>query len=100
MKRVELDHSIYIFRTLEETIIIAIYVDDLLLVWKSIKIINDLKIILKHEYKMKKLGEAWFSLGINIGREKCKLSISQEEYLKRILKRFGMNNSKGTSTPL
>jgi len=60
MKRVELDHSIYIFRTSEETIIKAIYVDDLLLVGNSIYIINDLKIILKKEYKMKKLGEARF----------------------------------------
>lgn len=46
MKRVEYDHSIYTQITLEETLIIAIYVDDLLLVGNNFHAIEFLKDIL------------------------------------------------------
>jgi hypothetical protein len=78
MKRVESDHSIYISRTQKETLIVAIYVDDLLLVGNSMDVINDFKLFLNEEYKMKDLGEAKFILGIKIEREGRCLSLSQE----------------------
>jgi hypothetical protein len=49
---------------------------------------------------MKDLGEAKFLLGIKIEREGGYLSLSQEEYLSRVLNRFGMSNCKSTNTPL
>ena len=49
---------------------------------------------------MKDLGIASFILGIKIEREGDCLYLSQEEYLAKILKRFGMTNSKAVATPL
>ena len=51
---------------------------------------------------MKDLGEAKKILGMEIkrGRHSKKLYLSQKEYLKRVLKRFGMNKkTKSVSTP-
>ena len=49
---------------------------------------------------MKDLGEANFILGIKIERATNHLYLSQEEYLTRVLRRFGMTNCKSTNTPL
>lgn len=49
---------------------------------------------------MKDLGEAKFILGIKFDKEGKCLCLSQEDYLIRVFKWFGMGNSKTTSTPL
>ena len=52
---------------------------------------------------MKDLGKAQKILGMEItkGRQSKKLFLSQKEYLKRVLNRFGMNEkTKSVSTPL
>ena len=100
LKRVESDHSIYTQILPNESLIITIYVDDLLLVGSNLSFINDFKNILSREFNMKDLGEAKFILGIKIERATNHLYLSQEEYLTRVLRRFGMTNCKSTNTPL
>lgn len=48
------------------------------------------------------LGPAYRILGMNIIRDKKKriLSLSQETYIEKVLKAFGMSDSKSTTTPL
>ena len=65
--------------------------------------IEKLKVQLKGEFEMKDLGEAKKILGMEITRDRQskKLFLSQKEYLKRVLNRFGMNEkTKLVSTPL
>ena len=55
------------------------------------------------EFEMKDLGEAKKILGMEINRDKerGKLWLSQKQYLKRILQRFGMYDvTKLVSTPV
>ncbi|KAE8690124.1 hypothetical protein F3Y22_tig00110926pilonHSYRG00104 [Hibiscus syriacus] len=55
------------------------------------------------EFEMKDFGEAKKILGMKISRDKKlgRLCLSQKEYLRKVLKRFGMNEkSKPVSTPL
>ncbi|KAE8686610.1 Detected protein of unknown function [Hibiscus syriacus] len=55
------------------------------------------------EFEMKDLGEAKKILGMKISRDKKlgRLCLSQKEYLRKVLKHFGMNEkSKPVSTPL
>ncbi|KAE8677832.1 hypothetical protein F3Y22_tig00111495pilonHSYRG00090 [Hibiscus syriacus] len=62
-----------------------------------------LKTQLNRESEMKDLGEAKKIPGIEISRDKKlgRLCLSQKEYLRNVLKRFGMNEkSKPVSTPL
>lgn len=69
MKMVESHHIIYSQITLEENLIIATYVDDLLLVGNNFNVIEKFNAILNNEFKMKDLGEAKFNQGIKIKRE-------------------------------
>lgn len=83
--------------------IVALYVDDLLLISTSLKYLYEIKKQLAQSFEMKELGEAHFILGIKIERDRSnrKLTISQSEYMKNILNAYGLGNSRrDTHTPM
>uniref|UniRef100_A0A2N9F6S1 Integrase catalytic domain-containing protein n=1 Tax=Fagus sylvatica TaxID=28930 RepID=A0A2N9F6S1_FAGSY len=57
---------------------------------------------LSSTFEMKDMGEANFVLGVKITRDRSKklLSLSQGTYIKKILERFHMHNSKPIDTPM
>ena len=61
-----------------------------------------LKKKLANSFSMKDLGAAKKILGMRITRDKKnrKLTLSQGEYIKKVLDRFRMQNEKPVSTPL
>ena len=80
-------------------VVIAVYVDDI------IPVSNDVKVEIESlcsEFEMVDLGEIHFILGMTIKRDRATktLTISQGQYLKDLLKRFGMEECKPMSTPL
>ena len=94
------DNSVFLNRN--SGVIIALYVDDLLIFSKEITAINGVKAALQKVYKMKDLGEADVCLGIQIRRNRKNrtLTIDQHAYVTKILKEFNMENSKPVSTPI
>ena len=91
--RSEYDHSLYFKRLNGIFIILVFYVDDKIIVSKSMDNINMLKAQMARTFDMKDLGAAKQILGIEIHRDKRngKLSFSQEKYVEKILVRFEMN---------
>ena len=83
-------------------VIIAMWVDDLMIFGKDIADIEDLKERLSEEYEMKDLGELKYFLGIQVhrDRERKLIHIDQSSYNQTVLERFGMTNSKPANTPL
>jgi hypothetical protein len=64
--------------------------------------INVLKRKLANSFAMKDLGAAKKILGMRITRDRKnhKLTLSQGEYIQKVLERFGMQDAKPVSTPL
>ena len=64
--------------------------------------INVLKRKLANSFAMKDLGVAKQILGMRITRDRKnrKLTLSQGEYIEKVLQRFRMQNAKPVSTPL
>jgi hypothetical protein len=64
--------------------------------------INVLKKKLANSFSMKDLGAAKKILGMRITRDRKnhKLTLSQGEYIEKVLERFRMQNEKPISTPL
>jgi len=80
---------------------VAIYVDDLLIVGPYITTINHFKSMLKKTFEMSDLGIAKTLLGIDIHREKDgSVFISQERYIDQVLKRYGITADKACFTPM
>jgi hypothetical protein len=78
-----------------------LYVDDMGLISESLERILQDKEALSRFYQMTDLGEMGWILGIRItwDHEKGTLALSQEKFIKEILKRYGMSNSRPISTP-
>jgi Reverse transcriptase (RNA-dependent DNA polymerase) len=59
------------------------------------------KFLFKH-FDMKDLGETSYVLGLKIHRDRNKsiLELSQQAYIDKILKRYGMKNYKSENTPV
>jgi len=86
----------------ETGVMIAMWVDDLVIFGKDLASIDAVKQQLKEEYEMKDLGELKYFLGIQVHRDKEQklIHINQSSYNRTVLERFGMTNSKPANTPL
>lgn len=99
----EEDPGLYI----RSDLILALYVDDMLLFGRSLDTIQSVKNALSSEYLMSDLGEARRFLGMEItvhhpktDDEPMSISVSQERYLVDILNRFGLYDCRGIDTPM
>ena len=77
-------------------VFLVLYVDDILLIGNSVKVLSDVNGYLKKQFDMKDLGEANHILGIKLLRDRKNkvLALSQASYIDKIVTRFGMKNSK------
>lgn len=97
--RMNTDGCAYMKVSTQSTIIIGLYVDDLLLLSDCIKDLNQIKSGLTATFEMKDLGDANYILGIRIvqDEEDGSISICQDEYIKQVVKRFGFEEAKPTT---
>ena len=97
----EYDSYVY-FKQCEDPTYLLLYVDDMLIAAKDKVHIKEIKSQLKKEFDMKDLGAAKKILGMEISRDRssCRLWLSQENYILKVLKRFNMEEARPTTTPL
>ncbi|GJU60534.1 putative RNA-directed DNA polymerase [Tanacetum coccineum] len=83
-------------------VFLILYVDDILLMGNNIPMLQDVKSWLGKCFAMKDLGEAAYILGIKIYRDRSRrlISLSQNAYIDKILKRFKMDTSKRGTIPM
>ena len=84
------DSALYIKRAGEVKLIIALYVDDMLILSKDLDAIISVKSTLSAEFKMTDAGEVDTILGIKVtrDRENGVLHLGEEHYASNVLKRL------------
>ena len=80
-------------------IIIALYVDDLIIAARDLNHLGKIKEELKKQFQMQDLGELKYCLGLEVKRGKGYMHIRQEQYITQMMKQFGMEDSKPLGTP-
>ena len=98
--RSEEDHSLYVHQ--QRSLIILLYVDDLVLAADTLEHISWAKNALSATFDMTELGELKGFIGVEVLRDRarCSLKISQEAYLGRVLADHGMDHCATVSTPV
>lgn len=102
LKRNDADQCVYHRIEGESIIIVAVYVDDVVIFSNHKKWENELCSTLSSNFQMKNLGEAKQVLGTRIIRDRKSgtISIDQTQYLLDVLDRFRMSDCNPVSTPL
>lgn len=98
-KRCKNESCVYIRSTGKDKIILAVYVDDILLFYNNLHEIQRVKRELMSKFEMKDLGRANLFLGMRLKQENGCITVDQEEYIDNLLHRFRMEDCKTVSTP-
>ena len=93
---------LYIYREGSHICLLVIYIDDFILAASSHPLMDKIKMSLSNTFKMCDLGPVTYILGIQI-KQNCKvqtISLCQEQYIKTVVERCGMKDSKLMWTPM
>ena len=99
LKQSVMDPCVYVRRTRSSTLIILIWVDDLLIAASDIKTLNDFKKCFSSSFQIKDLGELNWFLGIQFKITPTYISLNQSFYTQSIINRFKMSEAKPRTLP-
>lgn len=88
--------------TTDGLMILAVYVDDILLAGESPQRITQVKADLGEHFRVKDMGELHYFLGVNVKQnsDSTEIWIGQPSYTQTVLKKFGLENCKPAATPV
>ncbi|UYV73840.1 hypothetical protein LAZ67_11001074, partial [Cordylochernes scorpioides] len=100
LKQLQSNNCVYIKHD-EGILLVAIYVDDLIIAAEREDTLKSFKEIMKRIFKIKDLGGINCCLGIRIQmKEDGSISIDQERYIEELLAKYRMKEAKPISTPM
>ena len=91
------DHCVYMKQN--KRLLIASWVDDLIIAADKVISLSNIKKILMSEFKMKDLGKLNHFIGIYFHITQGCVKMNQNNYIGRVLERFNMSNCKPRATP-
>ena len=83
-----------------DVLIVCLYVDDLIFIGNNLSMFEDFNKAMAKEFDMTDIGLTSYYLGIKVKQKEDEIFISQESYIKEILKKFNMDDCNPLSTPM
>ena len=94
------DSALFLRRTNKDTILLLLYVDDMIITDDDLNGIQELKDFLSQQFEIKDLGHLSYFLGLEITHSTDRLYITQVKYASELLSRAGLIDSKTVDTPV
>ncbi|RVX18797.1 Retrovirus-related Pol polyprotein from transposon TNT 1-94 [Vitis vinifera] len=94
------DSALFLRRTDKGTILLLLYVDDMIITGNDLSGIQELKDFLSQQFEMKDLGHLSYFLGLEITHSTDGLYITQAKYASDLLSQAGLTDSKNVDTPV
>ncbi|XP_078164569.1 uncharacterized protein LOC144559423 [Carex rostrata] len=94
------DPSLFIYRANGHTIVVLVYVDDIIITGSSSTLLHNAIQNLQTRFAIKDLGLLHFFLGIEVVRTTNGLHLSQAKYIRDLLVRAKMHDSKPCGSPM
>ncbi|KAI3693103.1 hypothetical protein L6452_32933 [Arctium lappa] len=95
-----IDKTLFIKRSKKDNLLVQIYVDDIIFGSTKYQMCRDFEKLMHKSFKMSSMGELTFFLGLQVKQKKDGIFISQSKYVKDILDKYGLTDSKPASTPM
>ncbi|KAM1246265.1 hypothetical protein ACFX2J_042353 [Malus domestica] len=93
------DPSLFVKHNAAGTVVLLLYVDDIILTGSSSILIDDVIVELTKEFEMKDLGQLNYFLGLQVTYHSGGLFVSQSKYIKDLLNKVDLQDSKPCPTP-
>lgn len=94
------DSSLFVLNCKKGTILLLLYVDDIVITGSSLTYIQEIIIALGNEFAMKDLGQLQFFLGIEVTYFDGGIHLNQSKYATELLKKTDMAMARPVNTPL
>ncbi|GKA82123.1 retrovirus-related pol polyprotein from transposon TNT 1-94 [Tanacetum coccineum] len=94
------DNTLFTKKKDSNLIIVQIYVDDIIFGSTCQELCDDFAKIMHDEFEMSMMGELNFFLGLQIKQLEDGIFFNQSKYIKEMLKKFGLEDSKPMKTPM
>ncbi|RVW40069.1 Retrovirus-related Pol polyprotein from transposon RE1 [Vitis vinifera] len=94
------DSALFLHCTDKDTILLLLYVDDMIITGNDLSGIQELKDFLSQQFEMKDLGHLSYFLGLEITHSTDGLYITQAKYASDLLSQAGLTDSKNVDTPV
>ncbi|GJW49486.1 retrovirus-related pol polyprotein from transposon TNT 1-94 [Tanacetum coccineum] len=94
------DNTLFTKKRDSNLIIVQIYVDDIIFRSTCQLLCDDFAKIMHDEFEMSMMGELNFFLGLQIKQLEDGIFFNQSKYIKEMLKKFGLEDSKPMKTPM
>ncbi|GJU30728.1 retrovirus-related pol polyprotein from transposon TNT 1-94 [Tanacetum coccineum] len=92
------DDTLFLKKKGSNLIIVQIYVDDIIFGSTCQELCDDFAKIMHDEFEMSMMGELNFFLGLQIKQLEDDIFFNQSNYIKEMLKKFGLKDSKPMKT--
>lgn len=99
-KRSPFEHTVYIKREGKGSVIVGVYVDDLLVTGTDISLINRFKVQMSNKFEMSDMGKLTYHLGIEVKQGSGFIELKQSGYAKKIVERAGMAQCNPCKFPM
>ncbi|GJR56984.1 retrovirus-related pol polyprotein from transposon TNT 1-94 [Tanacetum coccineum] len=94
------DNTLFTKKRSSNLIIVQIYVDDIIFGSTCQDMCDEFAKIMHDEFEMSMMGELNFFLGLQIKQMEDGIFFNQSKYIKEMLKKFGLEESKPMKTPM
>ena len=96
----KVDTTLFTKKLGNDLFVLQIYVDGIMFGSTNQDFYEEFEKMMASEFDMSMIGELSYFLGLQIKQIKNSTFVSQGKYIKDILKKFGMDESKTISTPM
>lgn len=94
------EHAVYSKKEGNDTLIISVYVDDLLVTGTNLGVIEKFKAQMSSKFQMSDLGKLNYYLEIEVEQGKDYIELKQSGYAKKILEKAGMSKCNASKYPM
>nr|GEW96591.1 hypothetical protein [Tanacetum cinerariifolium] len=96
----KIDQTLFIKKQKSDILLVQVYVDDIIFGSTNKDLCKTFEKLMKDKFQMSSMGELTFFLGLQVKQKQDRIFISQDKYVAKILRKFGLTDKKSSSTPI
>nr|GEW02630.1 retrovirus-related Pol polyprotein from transposon TNT 1-94 [Tanacetum cinerariifolium] len=99
-ERGKIDQTLFIKKQKGDILLVQVYVKDIIFGYTNKDLFKAFEKLMKNKFQMSSMGELTFFLGLQVKQKQDGIFISQDKYVAKILRKFGLTDEKSASTPI